>query len=43
MVRRSGRHWRVGSEGLAFISDMEKAQHLFLPYQPKGTTGLARR
>lgn len=31
------------SEGLAFISDVMEAPHLFLPYQPKGTTGLARR
>ena len=32
------------SEGLAFISEMtEDNQHLFLPYQPDGTSGLARR
>jgi N-acetylmuramoyl-L-alanine amidase len=31
------------SEGLAFISDIEQAPHLFLPEQPSGTTGLARR
>ena len=32
------------SEGLAFIYDMDESnQHLFLPYQPDGTTGLARR
>lgn len=31
------------SEGLAFISDVMEAPHLFLPYQPEGTTGLARR
>jgi len=31
------------SEGLAFISSIEQAPHLFLPYQPTGTTGLARR
>lgn len=31
------------SEGLAFISDVMQAPHLFLPYQPEGTTGLARR
>lgn len=31
------------SEGLAFISDVNEAPHLFLPYQPEGTTGLARR
>jgi N-acetylmuramoyl-L-alanine amidase len=31
------------SEGLAFISDIDQAPQLFLPYQPEGTTGLARR
>jgi len=31
------------SEGLAFIYEIEDAPHLFLPYQPAGTTGLARR
>jgi len=31
------------SEGLAFISDVMQTPHLFLPYQPTGTTGLARR
>lgn len=31
------------SEGLAFIYDIMDAPHLFLPYQPEGTTGLARR
>jgi N-acetylmuramoyl-L-alanine amidase-like protein len=31
------------SEGLAFIYDYEDAPHLFLPDQPSGTTGLARR
>jgi N-acetylmuramoyl-L-alanine amidase len=31
------------SEGLAFIYDVDEAPHLFLPYQPPGTTGLARR
>ena len=31
------------SEGLAFIHKIEDAPHLFLPYQPEGTTGLARR
>jgi hypothetical protein len=31
------------SEGLAFIDDVMEAPHLFLPYQPEGTTGLARR
>ncbi len=30
-------------EGLAFISDVSQAPHLFLSYQPTGTTGLARR
>jgi N-acetylmuramoyl-L-alanine amidase len=30
-------------EGLAFIYDIDQAPHLFLPYQPEGTTGLARR
>lgn len=31
------------SEGLAFIYELDDAPHLFLPAQPKGTTGLARR
>ena len=32
------------SEGLAFIYDINKSnQFLFLPTQPPGTTGLARR
>jgi len=31
------------SEGLAFIYDMMDVPQLFLPYQPEGTTGLARR
>jgi N-acetylmuramoyl-L-alanine amidase len=31
------------SEGLAFISDFMQQPELFLPYQPDGTTGLARR
>ena len=31
------------SEGLAFISSVSQAEHLFLPTQPPGTTGLARR
>jgi N-acetylmuramoyl-L-alanine amidase len=31
------------SEGLAFIYDVDDAPHLFLSYQPEGTTGLARR
>jgi hypothetical protein len=30
-------------EGLAFIYDVDDAPHLFLPYQPEGTSGLARR
>jgi hypothetical protein len=30
-------------EGLAFIFEVEQAPHLFLPFQPQGTTGLARR
>ena len=30
-------------EGLAFIDDFMDAPFLFLPYQPAGTTGLARR
>jgi len=30
-------------EGLAFIYKVEDAPHLFLPEQPPGTTGLARR
>ena len=30
-------------EGLAFIYEVEQAPHLFLPYQPQGTSGLARR
>ena len=30
-------------EGLAFIYDVMDAPQLFLPYQPEGTTGLARR
>ena len=31
------------SEGLAFIYDVDEVPYLFLPYQPSGTTGLARR
>jgi N-acetylmuramoyl-L-alanine amidase len=31
------------SEGLAFIQQINEAPHLFLPYQPSATTGLARR
>jgi hypothetical protein len=30
-------------EELAFIYQIDEAPHLFLPYQPAGTTGLARR
>jgi hypothetical protein len=30
-------------EGLAFIQSIEDAPYLFLPEQPEGTTGLARR
>lgn len=30
-------------EGLAFISDVMQNPFIFLPYQPEGTTGLARR
>ena len=30
-------------EALAFISDIDDAPQLFLPFQPAGTTGLARR
>lgn len=30
-------------EGLGFLFKLDTAPHLFLPYQPKGTTGLARR
>jgi N-acetylmuramoyl-L-alanine amidase len=31
------------NEGLAFIFEWDQVPHLFLPYQPQGTTGLARR
>src|SRR5262245_54645491 len=31
------------SEGLAFLYDVNDAPHLFLPEQPEGTSGLARR
>ena len=31
------------SEGLAFIDSVDDASQLFLPHQPEGTTGLARR
>jgi N-acetylmuramoyl-L-alanine amidase len=30
-------------EGLAFIHDIDQAPYLFMPYQPSGTSGLARR
>jgi hypothetical protein len=30
-------------EGLAFISEVGEAEHLFLPSQPEGSSGLARR
>ena len=30
------------AEGLAFIFDVDEAPHLFLPYQPSGTSGLAK-
>jgi N-acetylmuramoyl-L-alanine amidase len=30
-------------EGLAFIDEVDDAPQLFLPFQPEGTTGLARR
>jgi hypothetical protein len=30
-------------EDLAFIHEIAEAPHLFLPYQPSGTSGLARR
>ena len=30
-------------EGLALVSAIDQAAQLFLPYQPEGTTGLARR
>jgi len=33
----------ASDEGLAFIYEVEDAPHLFLPSQPPGTTGLARR
>lgn len=33
----------ASDEGLAFISSYDQAPHLFLPQQPPGTTGLARR
>jgi len=33
----------AADEGLAFIYDVADAPHLFLPQQPEGTTGLARR
>jgi hypothetical protein len=37
-------HGVSASEGLAFIYDLtHENQYLFLPFQPSGTTGLARR
>src|SRR5436190_21884620 len=33
----------ASDEGLAFIYEVEQAPELFLPQQPPGTTGLARR
>ena len=33
----------AADEGLAFIYEVEDKPELFLPYQPEGTTGLARR
>jgi N-acetylmuramoyl-L-alanine amidase len=33
----------ASDEGLAFIYEVDDAPHLFLPTQPPGTTGLARR
>lgn len=36
-------HGVSASEGLAFIYDYDEAPWLFLPQQPPGTTGLARR
>jgi hypothetical protein len=33
----------ASDEGLAFIYELEDAPHLFLSYQPTGTSGLARR
>jgi len=33
----------AADEGLAFIFNVDEAPHLFLPEQPDGTTGLARR
>jgi N-acetylmuramoyl-L-alanine amidase-like protein len=33
----------ASDEGLAFLFDVMDKPHLFLPYQPEGTTGLARR
>lgn len=52
LVRLSGKcSWFGGpndtgvapDEGLAFIYEYEEAPHLFLPFQPPDTTGLARR
>jgi N-acetylmuramoyl-L-alanine amidase len=33
----------AADEGLAFISEVDQMPYLFLPHQPAGTTGLARR
>ena len=33
----------IRKRGLAFIYDVMDAPYLFLPYQPEGTSGLARR
>jgi hypothetical protein len=33
----------AADEGLAFFDHVDDAPHLFLPEQPEGTTGLARR
>jgi N-acetylmuramoyl-L-alanine amidase len=36
-------HGVIPTEGLAFISEIDQKPELFLPYQPEGTSGLARR
>ena len=33
----------AADEGLALIADVDDAPQVFLPFQPEGTTGLARR
>ena len=44
VVRRPRRHGRFARrKDLAFIYEVDDAPHLFLPKQPPGTTGLARR